>query len=229
MLNDVYACVMGVCLKMCIYLFSCVHEWVIAWLCKDIDEVCVSACVCLMCVWLCVFINVHESVYICMYECTYRHVYMYVGGYMHAWCVWALTPLSVYGYVVQRYRPVWWDSDLLQKIQFSARYEPDTLAIQRPTHVMIRRFILVHAVKTRRWFGFKLTSFHVSVCSYVISLFTIVDAYLCSICIISCDRLVYFTSMIIHTILCDVGECSLYLYSWYERLSVSFHVIVGCH
>ena len=43
-------------------------------------------------------------------------------------------------------------------------------------------------------------------------------------CIISCDRLIYFTSMIIYIILCDISECSFYLYSLFGYLSASFHV-----
>jgi len=43
-------------------------------------------------------------------------------------------------------------------------------------------------------------------------------------CIISRDRLIYFTNMITCIILCDVSEYSLYFYSWSEHLFVSFHV-----
>jgi len=57
-----------------------------------------------------------------------------------------------------------------------------------------------------------------------------------SIHIISCDRHSYYfmwSSDIFYQynysfIFCDVSECSLYLYSWYECLSALFHMIVGC-
>jgi len=48
--------------------------------------------------------------------------------------------------------------------------------------------------------------------------------YLNHFIIISCERLVNFTSIVIRIILCDIAECSLYLYSLFERLSASFHV-----
>ena len=103
------------------------------------------------------------------------------------------------------------------------------LTIRRPTHELIRRFVSVHAVKTRRRFEPEATSFHVSVCFYVISLFSVVNEYLCFTRIISCDRLIYFTIMITRIISWDISECSLWLYSLSECLSISFHVIVGCH
>ena len=75
-----------------------------------------------------------------------------------------LTPfLSVYGCVVQLSGPVWWDPDPLRDIGFGAGYRPDALAIQRPIHEMICKLVLVRAVKTRRRFGSKTASFHVSV------------------------------------------------------------------
>ena len=63
-----------------------------------------------------------------------------------------------------RSEPITGDPDPTQNC---ARYEPGTLAFRRPTHEMIQRFVLVHAVKTRRRFGSKIVSFHVSVYSYV--------------------------------------------------------------
>ena len=50
------------------------------------------------------------------------------------------------------------------------------------------------------------------------------QCYLYATCIISCDCRIYFISMITCIISCDVSRCLLYLYSWYEYLSVSFHV-----
>ena len=50
-----------------------------------------------------------------------------------------------------------------------------------------------------------------------------------SIHIISLDRLIYLISMITRTILYDVSERTLLLYSLLERLSASFHVMVDCY
>jgi len=49
-------------------------------------------------------------------------------------------------------------------------YGHDSQAIRRPIHRMICRSVPVRAVKTRRRFGFKTVSFHVSVCSCIIFL-----------------------------------------------------------
>ena len=61
---------------------------------------------------------------------------------------------------------------------------------------MIQRFIPICAVKTRQRFASKITSFYVSVCSYVISLFTVVSRCLYVTRIISCERLISFTSIV---------------------------------
>ena len=92
---------------------------------------------------------------------------------------------------------VWYsDPDPLREIQSCAHYGPDTQAVRRPTHGTIWRPVLVRTVKTIRRFGFKIVSFYVSVCSYVFSyLLLLVDVYV-PIHIISCDYLIYFTSMI---------------------------------
>ena len=45
-------------------------------------------------------------------------------------------------------------------------------------------------------------------------------------CIITCDHLLYFTNLITSITSWDINECSLYLFSWFERLSTSFHVLV---
>ena len=72
----------------------------------------------------------------------------------------------------------------------------DTLETRRPTHEMIQRSVPARAVKTRRRFRPETVSFHASVCSYVISIFTVAVSIRVFICIISCDHLIYFTSMI---------------------------------
>ena len=38
--------------------------------------------------------------------------------------------------------------------------------------------------------------------------------------------LAYFNSIVVRIISRDIGECSFYLYSLFERLSVSFHVLM---
>jgi len=85
-------------------------------------------------------------------------------------------------------------------IRICIRCGADTLVIRRPTHKMIQRSEPVHAVKTRRRFGPKIVSFYVNICSCVIFLFTIVNGYLYFTRIISCERLVHFTCIIMHII-----------------------------
>ena len=48
-------------------------------------------------------------------------------------------------------------------IQIRARCGPDTMAIRRPIHEMIRKLVPVRAVKARRRFVPETASFHVSV------------------------------------------------------------------
>ena len=102
---------------------------------------------------------------------------------------------------------------------------PDTQVIQRPTHGTNLRSVPVRTVKTRRRFSFKIASFHMSICSYIFSYLLLPVGVHVTIRIISCDCLIFFFSMITCAISYDVSECSLYLYSWYERLSLSFHVL----
>jgi len=85
--------------------------------------------------------------------------------------------MCTYAFVYHRVRMVacYSDSDPLVRpdpIRISPRYGSDTLAIQRPIHEMIWRFIPVHAVKAIRRFGFKIASFHVSVYSCVFSYYS---------------------------------------------------------
>jgi len=54
-------------------------------------------------------------------------------------------------------------SELVAEDPDSCSLWPDTMAIQRPIHGMIRRTVLIHAVKTRGRFSSKTVSFHVSV------------------------------------------------------------------
>ena len=52
---------------------------------------------------------------------------------------------------------------------------PDARKIRRLIYRMIRRSVPVRTVKTRQRFGCKTVSFHVSVCSFIISLFIVVS------------------------------------------------------
>jgi len=162
---------------------------------------CICKCVLCMCVY---YVNMCVHVYLCTCVCLYINA-----------CVWLLV-------IAIRTRS--WNLNPIR-----VRCEADTQATRRPTHEIIWRSVPVRAVKTRRRFGSKTTSLHVSIYFCVIFLFTVVSEYLCFLRIILCECLIYSTNMITCIISCDVNECSIYLYSWYERLSASFHVIVGCH
>jgi len=72
-------------------------------------------------------------------------------------------------------------------------YGFDTLAIRRSTHGMIRRFVAVHAVKSKWRFGSKAASFHVSVYSYVFSYVLLPVGVSVSTRVISCYYLIYLT------------------------------------
>ena len=61
---------------------------------------------------------------------------------------------------------------------------------------MIRRSVLVRAVKTRWRVGSKTASFQVSVCSHIFSLFTVASSVHVFIRIISGNYMTYFISMI---------------------------------
>ena len=73
------------------------------------------------------------------------------------------------------------------------RYTGDSKTI----HVIIRRSVSVRAMKTRRRFGSKTASFHVSACSCIIFLIYRCQYYIYVISIISCNFLRYFTIIII--------------------------------
>ena len=118
---------------------------------------------------------------ICVHICVYMHV-----------CKRVFMSTYVFGCMLQRCRLV----RTKDPIRIYTHYGPDTLAIRGSIYEMIWRFIPIHAVKIRRRFRFKTVSFHMSVCSYIISLFTVVSRHICVTRIISCDRLIYFTRMI---------------------------------
>ena len=162
----------------------------------------VCICVCTVCVWMVaciyVYINVCMCILIYMRVCIMLACVMCVGVNSPSLCVCLVVWYSNADSLV-RSEPVTGDSDL---IRIRIRCGPDTLAIRRLTYEMIRRFVPVHAVKTRQ-------RFHVSVCSHVFSLSTVSSRCLFIYSIISCDHLIYFTSMITLTIPYDVSECTL--------------------
>jgi len=103
---------------------------------------------------------------------------MSISVHAYAYCMYVFVYQPVF--FVARcsdYRPVWWDPDTFVRselvtgdpdsIQNCTRCGPDTLTIRRLTHEMIQRFMLVHALETRRRFGSETASFHVSVCPHV--------------------------------------------------------------
>ena len=57
--------------------------------------------------------------------------------------------------------------------------------------------------QTAIWF--QNTSFHVSICSYVFSLLLLPVCVHISVCIISCDHMIYFNSMITHITSWDIA------------------------
>jgi len=187
---------------------------------------CVCACAC-----VCGYVyNVYVS--ICMSSCVYR--YMYVWGCtrmclcarvgmlecIYVTCICSVVCCSDSDSFVQyklsngRFRVVpimdpipWqfedlsmrWSADLYQFMH----WRPDNDSISKPRH-----FMLVFAL-------------------VLFSLFYHCQYYLYVICIISCDCLRYFTSLVTCITSWDISECSLYLYSWFERLFTSFYVVVG--
>jgi len=156
---------------MYLYLYGCV----------------VYRCCCIqMYMWMDIYsMYVCTCRYICMYRvCARVRVYNCIRVSLCVWmCVAAFRtrscgPNSVTGN--SNWRPLW------------TRFTGDSKLI----YEMIRRSVPVRAVKTWWQFDSKMASFHVSVCSYVISLFTVVSMRLHVTLIISCERLTYFTYMI---------------------------------
>ena len=170
--------------------------------------------------------SVHTFVYILwciMYMylvCSRCMMGMYACGGMYIMC----TYVFVYQRVcmvachsdtdpLARFRPVTRDTDWCP---LWTQY----MAIRKLIHGMIRRSVLVRPVKSRQRFGSKITSFHVSVCSYVIFLFTVLFDICVFIRNISRDCLMYFIAWILVSLhetlliiqLICVVDMSLYQY-----------------
>ena len=137
-------------LSMC--LCGCVH----AWMCMNVDVcVCVDVCMCILYTY--VYLGVCMSTCMCMYKCVWVGIYI-VSIWLDG---------TVFRTCLVRSGPVTGDSD---PTRIRVRRGADTLTIWRLTDRMIRRSIPAHAVKSRRRFGFKTASFHVSICSCIIFL-----------------------------------------------------------
>jgi len=96
-------------------------------------------------------------------------------------------------------RLIRWSEDLYQFVQ----WRPDGDSVPK-----LRHFMWVFAFILSSYFSLSV----IFIC-YLYYFMWLFDSYL--------------TSMITHTISYDVSECTLLLYSLSERLSASFHVIVG--
>ena len=155
-------------------------------------------------VWVCIYI-VYMYVYTCRYMgvhvciCVCRHVFMCI---VYPW---------VFGCVLQRSGPVQWDLDLLRENRSCARYGPDTLAIRRPTHGIIRRFVLF--VQWRPDGNSVLKSRHfmwVFVCwSILIPAFSLIihaNVYMISALFYSCLTLLYCDVLVLLKVHLEGGE-----------------------
>ena len=111
----------------------------------------------------------------CMHEYVYIYgVCMYTGVCSCEFMGWVACCNIADSFV--RSEPITGDPD---PIWIRARCKPDRLTIQKLIHRMIQRFVPVHSVKTRRRFRPKIASFHVRVCSCIISLFIVSVLSIC--------------------------------------------------
>jgi len=177
---------------MCMFLFVC--------------SVCWCAREFVWYVWMGMYKCIYMYVCNCMYIMCIR-VYVYVCGVcvcMGCICIIVRVWVHVFGCMRDfgHVRAIW----TRYEIQSCTHYGPDTQAIQKSTYEMIRKFVPVRATDTRRRFASETASFHVSVCFHVIFLFTVVNAYLCFIHIISCDHLIYYTNMFTWINSWDISE-----------------------
>ena len=121
----------------------------------------IYVCNYMLCMYWAMCVRVYTGARVCLYSCEYMCVWLHVA---------AIRTRS-------------WDPNPVtedpESIRICVRYEPNTLAIRRLTHEMIQIFVPVRAVKTRWRFEFKIASFHVSVSSHVISLFTVTSRCSC--------------------------------------------------
>jgi len=202
----------GVCVSMDTFACMCfdvgawafVYMYVLVCLYMSIVFVCVCVCVCVcVSVWMSTYMYVCLGVYMstCIYVvCVCIRVYVCVSS-----CV---------GLCVAAFQTCSCDLNSITGVSNLCHYRPDILVIRRPTNEMIWRFIPIRVVRTRWRIKSKTASFHVSVCSYVFPYLLLPVGVHVAIRIISCDHLLYFTSMITCITSWDVSECTLYLYSY---------------
>jgi len=127
----------------CIYMYACMH-------------VCMYVCVFVsLCMCLCVYSYV--SVHTCV--CTIAHM----CGNIHMSCVCVNYPSSLCMVACYSDYTHLYDLNSVTGDSNCTHCGPNTLAIQKSTHEMIRRSVLVRVVQTRRRFGPATTSFHASV------------------------------------------------------------------
>ena len=160
---------------------------------------------------------------VCMSMCIYMCSACMFYGCTFVW-------VHVFDYAVQRFGPVWRDPDPLRKVRIYARYGPDTMAIRRPTHEMIRRFLPVRVMKTRRRFGFKTASFHMSICLLVYFNFSVlfycfIRMYIlfCIIFFMSATIVISWCSHVILWIYCYSIASIVILLFWYSKLASISH------
>jgi len=150
-----------------------------------------------ICVYMSIFIYmiVYTLLYLCahIYFCARVGIWMYVCEFMCLAACYSILGSFTRSELGNRrfeFVPLW------------TRYTDDS----KTDHEIIRRFVPIHAMKIIRRFGSKVASFHVSIYFCVIFLFTNVNRYLCFTCTISCDHLIYFTSMIMRIISWVISE-----------------------
>jgi len=153
----------------------------------------------------------HTCMYVlCYYVCMSMYVFVYHRVYMVACCSDSDSLMRseldnerfrfvlVVDPIHWRFedRPIEWSGDSYQFVQWRPNGDSDPKS---------RHFMWV----------FALYLFLIYRCKY----------YLYATCIISCDHLIHFISMITRIISCGTSECSFWLYSLSECLSASFHVL----
>jgi len=200
-------------------MFKCVCSmWLREFNCVRLcDVVCMRGYVPVS-MYVCVYIYIHVCILVCVYVCMW--------GYVYNVCV------CLYIIVSIRLRVTAFQTRSVRSELGNGRFE--LVPVVDPIH---RRFEdwpmgwLGDLYRFMQWRTdgdsvSKPPSFHVSVCSCIIFFIYHCQYNIYVICIISCDCLRYFTSIIICITSWHISEYSSYLYSWSERLSASFHVIV---
>ena len=229
----VYIYILNACMYIYIYVCKCISVymciyWVHSCVCcawvREQEHACVEKCkyICMYVCILCVCISVCIYVYVCIKVYTYSCVYVCMVVYRS--CVYVC--LCEFMCLVACYSV----SDLLGRSKYSNRRVEIVLVMDliywrfkdRSTRWSVDQYLFVQwrpdgdSVPKPRHFMwvFVLISFS--------SL-----PLLCFIRIISCDLILYFTSLTYCITSWDNINCSPYLFNWYELVSVSFHLLVN--